>query len=426
MVLLGSIRDLKNPVLASLRKLLMIKRENQITLQKTGFTSSSFSPKLPLVPIVQPPKGVVLPYKILFKISSMVQHGCIPWLALNVYFFRLVDPQRRNIACIEQYDEYLRPHPNECSGSDLDGDIYFVCWDQDLSPPRQVQAMDYSPAPSTELDHDVTIEDNRNYIVNDSLGIVANAHVVVADREPELAMSDPCKELAQLFSIAVDFPKTGVPAEVPSRLRPKEYLDFMEKPDKQMYYSERVIGKLFRKVKDKAPQSSSIATFTRDVASRSYDADLEVDGFEDYIDEAFDYKTEYDNKLGNLMDYYGIKREAEILSGGIMKASKTFDRRRDAEAIGVAVRSLRKEARTCFKRHSDIDDMLAKASAWYHVIYHPRYWGCNNQGLKRDHFISFPWRVYDQLIQIKKEKARNRPVLHLSSLGHQLSRMELI
>ncbi|KAJ8568981.1 hypothetical protein K7X08_037196 [Anisodus acutangulus] len=334
------------------------------------------------------------------------------------------------VDCVVFPQKGKRPHPNECSGSDLDGDIYFVCWDQDLIPPRQIQAMDYSPAPSVELDHDVTIEEVEeyftNYIVNDSLGIIANAHVVVADREPDMAMSDPCKELAQLFSIAVDFPKTGVPAEIPSRLRPKEYPDFMEKPDKSTYHSERVIGKLFRKVKDKAPQSTSITTFTRDVARRSYDTDLEVDGFEDYIDEAFDYKSEYDNKLGNLMDYYGIKSEAEILSGGIMKASKTFDRRRDAEAIGVAVRSLRKEARTWFKKRSDIDDMLAKASAWYHVTYHPRYWGCYNEGLKRDHFISFPWCVYDQLIQIKKEKARNTPVLHLSSLRHQLSRVELI
>lgn len=261
-----------------------------------------------------------------------------------------------------------------------------------------------------------------NYIVNDSLGIIANAHVVFADREPDMAMSDPCKQLAQLFSIAVDFPKTGVPAEIPSQLRPKEYPDFMEKPDKPTYHSEKVIGKLFQKVKDKTPQASSIATFTMDVARKSYDGDMIVNGFEDYIDEAFYYKSEYDNKLGNLMDYYGIKTEAEILSGGVMKASKTFDRRKDAEAIGVAVRSLRKEARTWFKKRSDIDDMLAKASAWYHVTYHHTFWGLYNEGLKRDHFISFPWCVYDQLVQIKKAKARKRPVLHLSSLGTQLSR----
>lgn len=51
-----------------------------------------------------------------------------------------------------------RPHPNECSGSDLDGDIYFVSWDQSLIPTRMVPPMDYTPAPTEKLGHNVTIE----------------------------------------------------------------------------------------------------------------------------------------------------------------------------------------------------------------------------------------------------------------------------
>ncbi|CAL5430521.1 unnamed protein product [Camellia sinensis] len=269
-------------------------------------------------------------------------------------------------------DSNGRPHPNECSGSDLDGNIYFVCWDPDLIPPRQIQPMDYTPAPSMLSDHDVTIEEVEeyftNYIVNDSLGIIANAHTVFADREPLKAMSDPCIKLAQLFSIAVDFPKTGVPAEIPTELRVKIYPDFMEKPDKTTYELESVIGKLFLAVKDISPQSSSFKSFTRDVARNSYDPDMEVDGFEDYVDDAFDYKSEYDYKLGNQMDYFGIKTEAEILSGSIMKMLKSFDWRRDAEDVGLAVRSLRKEARTWFNMSrttsdAESDDVYAKASA---------------------------------------------------------------
>ena len=266
-----------------------------------------------------------------------------------------------------------------------------------------------------------------NYIVNDSLGIIANAHTVFADRELDKALCAPCKELAKLFSIAVDFPKTGVPAEIPRHLRVKDYPDFMEKADKPTYESQSVIGKLFREVKDIAPHKCDIRSFTSDVAWQSYDYDMEVDGFEDYVSDAFYYKSEYDYKLGNLMDYYGIKTESEILSGSIMRMSKSFDKRKDAEAITLAVRSLRKEARTWFNKmgsetDSEADDIYAKASAWYHVTYHPDYWGCYNEGMNRAHFLSFPWCVYDKLIQIKREKMSIWKSLHQSSLAQQFSR----
>ncbi|KAL9255376.1 RNA-dependent RNA polymerase 1-like protein [Drosera capensis] len=306
-----------------------------------------------------------------------------------------------------------RPHPNECSGSDLDGDLYFVSWDPELVPPQQEEPMDYTSAEAMVLDHDVTIEEIQeyftNYIVNDSLGIIANAHVVFADKDPGQARSDPCIQLAKLFSIAVDFPKTGIPAEIPQHLYVREYPDFMEKLDKPTYKSENVIGKLFREVKDRAPHRSPIESFTREVARGSYDPHMEYDGFEDFLDDASYYKSQYDYKLGNLMDYYGIGTEAEIISGNIMKMSKSFHRRKDAEAISMAVKSLKKEARTWFNKMgndlpSGASSMYARASAWYYVTYHPSYWGSYNEDMNREHFLSFAWCVYDKLIQIKKDR----------------------
>ncbi|KAJ7954355.1 RNA-dependent RNA polymerase [Quillaja saponaria] len=128
-------------------------------------------------------------------------------------------------------------------------------------------------------------------------------------------MSSQCIELVKLFSVAVDFLKTGIPAVTPPHFYVKKYPDFMGKPDKPTYESPRDIGKLFREVKDIAPHTNSTSPFTREVAEQSYDRDMKVDGFEDYIDAAFYYKTKYDYKLGNLMEYYGIKTESEILSG---------------------------------------------------------------------------------------------------------------
>ncbi|KAH7839585.1 hypothetical protein Vadar_006011 [Vaccinium darrowii] len=330
------------------------------------------------------------------------------------------------VDCVVFPQKGTRPHPNECSGSDLDGDMYFVCWDPDLIPPRQIPAMDYTPVPTMELDHEVTIEEVQeyftNYIVNDSLGKIDNAHTAFADRELEKAMSAPCMRLAELHSMAVDFAKTGVPAQIPSELRVKTYPDFMEKADKPCYKSKRVIGKLFRAVKDIAPGTSSTQSFTREVAQRSYDPDLEVDGFRDYLDDAFDYKTEYDFKLGNLMHYFEINTEAELLSGSIMRTSTSFDLKKDAEDIGLAVRSLRNEARTWFNADAEGDNVYAKASAWYYVTYHHSYWGRYNAEMNRDHFISFPWCVYDKLIHIKRDKAtKNGRDLCQSSLERRFS-----
>ncbi|KAF6137326.1 hypothetical protein GIB67_036363 [Kingdonia uniflora] len=91
------------------------------------------------------------------------------------------------------------------------------------------------------------------------------------------------------------------------------------------------------------------------------------------------------------MDYYGIKTEAEILGGNIMKMLKSFDRRKDAEAIVLAVKSLKKEVRSWFNEKKDFirsdtqaeNNVYAKASAWYHVTYHPDYWRRYNEGMDR-------------------------------------------
>ncbi|CAK9142331.1 unnamed protein product [Ilex paraguariensis] len=107
-------------------------------------------------------------------------------------------------------------------------------------------------------------------------------------------------------------------------------------------------------------------------------------------------------------------------------SNKSFNRRRDAEAIGLAVKALKKEARTWFKKKGSdsdagADDVSAKASAWYYVTYHPSYWGRYNEGMDRVHFLSFAWIVYDKLIQTKKDKSSLRRALHMSSLERQFN-----
>jgi RNA-dependent RNA polymerase len=64
---------------------------------------------------------------------------------------------------------------------------------------------------------------------NSNLGVIANTHLALADDSAQGVKDEKCKHLARLASVAVDFPKTGVPAVVPREYRPLKYPDFMEK-----------------------------------------------------------------------------------------------------------------------------------------------------------------------------------------------------
>ncbi|XP_044489064.1 probable RNA-dependent RNA polymerase 1 [Mangifera indica] len=316
------------------------------------------------------------------------------------------------VDCIVFPAKGRRPHPNECSGSDLDGDVYFVCWDPDLIPPHMYPPMDYTSTTPRIIDKEVTIEDVEeffvDYMAKENLGIICNAHVAFADKSPDKAMCRQCIQLAKLASIAVDFSKTGVPAIIPPHLQVNRFPDYMERPERETYESKTVIGKLYHEVKNLVLKMETIKPFTTDEARKFYDTDMEVEGFKNYIDDAFYYKSEYDYRLGNLMDYFGISTEGEILSGRIMKMAKSFTKKRDLEGIKLAVKSLRREARDWFNNKANELDapekVYMKASAWYYVTYHPSFWGRYNEGLNRQHFLSFPWCVHDKLLEIKKHR----------------------
>ena len=52
----------------------------------------------------------------------------------------------------------IRPHPNECSGGDLDGDLFFITWDDKLIPEKVDAPMDYTATRPRIMDHVVTFE----------------------------------------------------------------------------------------------------------------------------------------------------------------------------------------------------------------------------------------------------------------------------
>ncbi|CAG8694444.1 16564_t:CDS:2, partial [Dentiscutata heterogama] len=209
-----------------------------------------------------------------------------------------------------------RDIPSQLSGGDLDGDDFTIIHDPSLIPKiKNVEPMDYR-APEPILVDNVTIEDIKrffiNYILSDNLGLISNAHLAKADLAENGAFHGKCLRLAQLSCEAVDFPKTGIPAEFPNELRARDVPDFMEKFDKATYSSKKVLGKLYRLIK-----VSDFDPYTKII----FDERLIVPGFEFYLEGARIYKKEYDLELRSLMNQYGLLSEYEAVSGFIISTT---------------------------------------------------------------------------------------------------------
>ncbi|XP_024404007.1 RNA-dependent RNA polymerase 6 isoform X2 [Physcomitrium patens] len=334
-----------------------------------------------------------------------------------------------------------RPHPNEVSGSDLDGDVYFTCWDPNLIPPsgESWEPMEYAAHDSKILYRPANIKDVKNFFVNsmmnDKLGFISNAHVARADKSPEGALDSDCLRLAHLASIAVDFPKTGKNATMPHDLRVNEWPDFMEKEGAVTYQSNKVIGELYRSVtkflKAEVEQHQH-ADNAVDLDS-IYDYDLQVPGYEVYLDDAWTKKISYDRQLRCMMTHFNVQREAALIASWLKRGSpglRSVNRNRGdafAQSYGVLYEEFRAQFEG-LKKGLDPDgysedmvesssseikgptDFAAKASAWYHVTYHPEWKQkaleiFENSGESSPRpLLSFPWITASVLSNIKLMK----------------------
>ena len=243
-------------------------------------------------------------------------------------------------------------------------------------------------------------------MINDTLGTISTAHLIHSDREPTKALSPKCLQLATLHSMAVDFAKTGAPAEMPKFLKPKEFPDFMERVDKPTYTSHGVLGKLYRATINSTVHLKPDFVWSEKISLDAYDHDLLVNGFEDFIEVAETHKEMYLDKINTLMNYYGADREDEILTGNLRTKSLYLqrDNRRYGEMkdrIMVSIKSLHREAKGWFESSCKAHEQQKMASAWYHITYHPTY--CQES----INCLGFPWIVGDILLNIKSVNSRN-------------------
>jgi RNA-dependent RNA polymerase len=236
-----------------------------------------------------------------------------------------------------------RDVPSMCSGGDLDGDDYLVIWDQDLLPKDWFrEPMDYSATTPHSLDRDVTVKDITSFFVtymkNDRLPQIAHAHLAYADYMDDGVADQKCLKLAALHSAAVDYNKSGIPAQLTKDLIPRKWPHFMEKkfkPKAAQYVSEKILGQLYDIVErvDFRPKL--------EVAFDNRLLDCGIEPSDKILEAAAELKASYDADMRRIMAQHEIKTEFEVWSTFVLNhanMSKDYTVHEELGRISSALR----------------------------------------------------------------------------------------
>lgn len=139
-----------------------------------------------------------------------------------------------------------RPIFNQCSGSDLDGDIFLVLWCRNLMPKATFRPYNYTDTCALVKDK-VLLSDIVNFYVRHmkfyQLGQIAISYMAISDKYS--IFNEKTLKLCDIFNKNIDCVKTGHISSIPEDLIPTEYPDFMERSPS--YYSNKALGHLYRR-----------------------------------------------------------------------------------------------------------------------------------------------------------------------------------
>ncbi|CAG8492621.1 4570_t:CDS:1, partial [Acaulospora colombiana] len=223
--------------------------------------------------------------------------------------------------------------------------------------------------------------------------------------------------------MAVDFNKTGVPV---TDLLPSipVYPDFMENNRKRSYPSQKVLGKLYRKIILDKPDEDPLLNYKTNDGIKPT-RDFYVEGFKEYLEEAIIQRDAYNSEIRTLMKKYSIETEPEIVTSNILGHRRINGRKRQdiretiSGAISVIIHNFRKiflmelggsentetSDEDHFSYHVVIpinEETKVKASAWYMVTYDKTF-DKDDVDSSETRLLSFPWVVADILLAIRSE-----------------------
>ncbi|RKF84169.1 RNA-dependent RNA polymerase 1 [Golovinomyces cichoracearum] len=258
-----------------------------------------------------------------------------------------------------------------CSGGDLDGDDYFVIWDERLIPKQwNNEPMNYSAPEPRKLNQPVQITDLMKFFVrymkNDALRTIAPAHLANSDYLSRGVKDPICLELAALHSKAVDYVKSGEAAQMPTRLRPKKWPHFMEKnhkPKDFQYHSTKILGKIYDRVErvNFIPQWEE--PFDKRILQR-YELDSNI------LEVAREIKSQYDLGMRKIMNQQEIGTEFEIWTTFVLSKPRVGSDYKIHEVVAEISDALKEQYRSlCIEKAGgkDFDVLGPFVAAMYQV-----------------------------------------------------------
>ncbi|KAF2130133.1 RdRP-domain-containing protein [Dothidotthia symphoricarpi CBS 119687] len=184
-------------------------------------------------------------------------------------------PLRNLHNCIVFSQQGARDLPSQLSGGDLDGDLFHIIWDKRLIPNMTEYPADYTAAPPRDLGRSVQSEDIVDFFIEfmkmDRLGQISNKHKIRADIKPGGTRDVACITLAKLASDAVDFSKSGNPADMSQIPHGTDHIrpDFMA-PGPGLVINELGATELEELEEDDIDEPDSIGVMDPDRASTRY------------------------------------------------------------------------------------------------------------------------------------------------------------
>ena len=240
-----------------------------------------------------------------------------------------------------------RPIFNQLSGGDLDGDRYFISYNDDIT--KNIKDTNYEPLEDPKYSDSeknnnniktekITIEDSINCMIkatsNNLIGQICDNHLSFAD-ESKLKAKDPkCIKLCKLFNQEIDASKTG--NFIDSSILQNEGLIKKKRPDflsngivnkKRIYESPGILGKLYRKIDKKKIYNIFRNNFFEKAIRRNYfiDNDFITKNCFQYLANAYFIYQDYKINLCNLMKKYNFCTESELfLSLRVFKNNRGY------------------------------------------------------------------------------------------------------